>query len=78
MTSETRLFVEPEDLLGVEFTCGHCGAWCPRFASVFWTLTWAEERLVCPANTLQCPPADDYNCRNVFWALHNNLTKGAF
>jgi hypothetical protein len=26
MTSETRLFVEPEDLLGVEFTCGHCGA----------------------------------------------------
>jgi hypothetical protein len=18
-------------------------AWCPRFASVFWTLTWAEE-----------------------------------
>ena len=26
MTSESRLFVEPEDLLGVEFTCGHCGA----------------------------------------------------
>lgn len=26
MTSETRLFVEPGDLLGVEFTCGHCGA----------------------------------------------------
>jgi hypothetical protein len=26
MTSETRLFVEPEDLLGVEFTCGHYGA----------------------------------------------------
>jgi len=26
MTSETRLFVEPEDLLGVELKCGHCGA----------------------------------------------------
>jgi len=26
MTTETRTFVEPRDLLGVEFKCGHCGA----------------------------------------------------
>ena len=24
MTSETRVFIEPDDLLGVEFECGHC------------------------------------------------------
>jgi hypothetical protein len=26
MTNETRVFVEPADLLGVEFECGHCHA----------------------------------------------------
>ncbi|MFZ0737260.1 MAG: zinc ribbon domain-containing protein [Candidatus Acidiferrales bacterium] len=25
MTSETRIFIEPNDLLGVEFECGECG-----------------------------------------------------
>lgn len=26
MTNETRVFIEPEDMLGVEFECGHCHA----------------------------------------------------
>src|SRR5664280_2353760 len=28
-------------------------AWCPRFASVFWTLTWAEEGSGGPAQHFQ-------------------------
>src|SRR5664280_2238804 len=42
----------PELATEAELREGLEKAWCPRFASVSWTLTWAEERLVCPANTL--------------------------
>src|SRR5664280_469574 len=46
----------PELATEAELREGLEKAWCPRFASRFWTLTWAEERLVRRANTLQCPP----------------------
>jgi hypothetical protein len=29
------------------------GAWCPRFASFFWTLTWAEEDSGLPTGQLR-------------------------
>ena len=31
-------------------------AWCPRFASVFWTLTWAEEGSGQPTERFQLTP----------------------
>ena len=73
MTAETRTFIAPTDILGIEYECGHCGAkhFVPivRFDRVLYQCPNCKEGLA----TATHPVSSQHSDESALYAFVNAL-----